>query len=260
MLEPATGGCRAEIEAASDASGLPGYDTLNRAWLASTLLLLRGFTGHLAVACSAYSWDVIAGHSKRTAPEFKVQLASEGLAAAVHRSKRALPPFKGQILDFHVKFLITRTSREDAVQEVDADWVRQHFDVANRLAAESVPFKFALEALFDWRFSPEPRSAVARLWSGIEAIFGIESELTYRIALLCANLLEEPGRSRKERFQAVKKLYNLRSKVVHGADLPVEKLVAARDDSFALLCALLTLSLQRGHALGESDFDAALFG
>src|SRR5262245_43619859 len=49
VLEPVAPTCRSEIESAKDAAILPGYDTLNRAWLASTLLVLRGFTQHLCV-------------------------------------------------------------------------------------------------------------------------------------------------------------------------------------------------------------------
>ena len=41
VLEPVAPGCCSEIESAKDAAILPGYDTLNRAWLASTLLVLR---------------------------------------------------------------------------------------------------------------------------------------------------------------------------------------------------------------------------
>src|SRR5207253_1658013 len=57
VLEPFAAACTAELESAADAATSPGYDALNRAWLASALLNLRGFTGHLSLACSAYSWN-----------------------------------------------------------------------------------------------------------------------------------------------------------------------------------------------------------
>lgn len=74
VLEPLANACQCEIESALDANVTPGYDTLNRAWLASTLLVLRGFTLHLCVACSRYSWQRIAGHQKRHSAIFKKQL------------------------------------------------------------------------------------------------------------------------------------------------------------------------------------------
>ena len=63
-IEPFAAGCRSEIESALDASVTPGYDTLNRAWLVSAMLTLRGFSGHVPLACSSYSWSVVAGHQE----------------------------------------------------------------------------------------------------------------------------------------------------------------------------------------------------
>ncbi|MCG6862692.1 MAG: hypothetical protein LJE70_15640 [Chromatiaceae bacterium] len=133
------------------------------------------------------------------------------------------------------------------------------FPSFNRLAAESQPFRFALESSIDWRYAKEPRSAVARLWSGIEAIFGISSELVYRISLLSAALLTTRGNQRREKFQEVKKLYGQRSKIVHGASVPDDKIRNALDGSWQLLSDLLLLAIERGHALGQEDFDSAVF-
>lgn len=197
VLEPVGPACCSEIESAKDAAILPGYDTLNRAWLASTLLVLRGFTQHLCVACNSYSWNIIAGHQERTSHVFQQQLREEGPNAAVYRSKRDLPRFQGNLLDFHLGVLTNQDVRTDEVSVDDAAWIRERFDVFNDLATQSQPFRFALEAAIDWRFAKDARSAVARLWSGIEAIFGITSELVYRISLLSACLLADRGDARK---------------------------------------------------------------
>jgi len=248
------------MESAKDAAILPGYDTLNRAWLASALLVLRGFTRHLGIACSSYSWNIIAGHQKRTSHVFQQQLREEGPDAAVFSPKRELPRFHGNLLDFHLTLLTNRDARTGGVSADDAAWVREHFDVFNDLATQSQPFRFALEAAIDWRFAKDARSAVARLWSGIEAIFGITSELVYRISLLAACLLAERGDTRKAKFEGVKKLYGLRSKVVHGEQMPDEKIALALNDSYHLLADLLLVSIERGHGLGQEDFDEAVFG
>ncbi len=91
-------------------------------------------------------------------------------------------------------------------------------------------------------------------------MYGISSELVYRISLLSASLLEPRGELRKAKFEAVKKLYSLRSKAVHGDALPPEKLASAMNESYDLLRDLILLSLNKGHALGSSDFDEAVFG
>jgi hypothetical protein len=260
MLEPVSRVCTCEIETAKDSDVVPGYDTLNRAWLASALLVLRGFSRHLAIACSSYSWSLIAGHQKRSSQAFQEQVASEGVEPAIYRPKRDLPPFKGNVLDFHTRFLVDTDARTDPVSSDDAAWIATHFATFNRLASKSEPFRLALEAAIDWRYAKEPRLAVGRIWSGIEAVFGVSSELVYRISILCASLLEKRGEPRKARFQAVKKLYGLRSKAVHGEPLPQEQLVSAMNDSHRLLRELLLLTIERGRLLGADDFDDAVFG
>lgn len=259
VLEPVAAACTCEIETARDADITPGYDTLNRAWLASALLVLRGFTRHLCVACSSYSWSEIAGHQKRTAPIFHQQLADEGPHNAVYSSKRQLPRFHGNLLDFHLSMIVNSASRTDEISETDAVWVRENFDTFNRLSANNEPFRFALESSIDWRYAKDARSAVARLWSGIEAIFGINSELVYRISLLSASLLVSRGQERKEKFNEVKHLYGLRSKAVHGEKMTEAKLAEALNGSFHLLADLLLLAVERGHALSQDDFDQAVF-
>ena len=260
MLGPVAHGCTCEIETAKDSDITPGYDTLNRAWLASALLVLRGFTRHLGIACSAYSWTLIAGHQKRTSAVFREQAASEGIDAAVHASKRSLPQFKGNLLDFHTRLLIDSDARTDPVSPDDAAWISMHFGTFNRLASESEAFRLALEAVHDWRYAKEPRLAVGRIWSGIEPVFGVKSELVYRVSALSASLLEQRGQPRKDRFQAVKRLYGLRSKAVHGEPLTQEQLASAMDDSYRLLRELLLVTIEKGHVLGADDFDDALFG
>ena len=260
ILEPVAPRCCSEMESAKDAANVPGYDTLNRAWLASTLLVLRGFTRHLCVACSSYSWNSVAGHQGRTSDVFQHHLLEQGADAAVHKSKRDLPEFRGNLLDFHLTLLTNKDARTDDVSGEDAAWIHEHFDVFNTLAAESQPFRFALEAAIDWRFAKDARSAVAHIWSGIEAIFGITSELVYRISLLSACLLAERGHPRKAKFEEVKKLYGLRSKVVHGEQLTDEKIASALNDSYHLLVGLLLLAINKGHVLGQEDFDQAVFG
>jgi len=260
VIEPISRSCTCEIETAKDSDVVPGYDTLNRAWLASALLMLRGFSRHLGVACSAYSWNTIAGHKERTAHLFHEQLEREGIEAAVHRPARDLPRFKGNLLDFHTKLLIDREARNDPMSDEDAAWIYKNFGTINRLASETEAFRLALEAAIDWRYAKEPRVAVGRIWTGIEALFGIKSELVYRTSSLCASLLEERGERRKARFQEVKKLYGLRSKAVHGETLSEDQLVLAMNDSYTLLRQLLVLAIEKGHVLTSDDFDDALFG
>jgi hypothetical protein len=259
-LEQCASACTVEIESAMDANVLPGYDTLNRAWLVTSLLVLRGFTAVWGVACSGYSWSLIAGRSGRNSGTFQKQAAEEGFQKAIYEPRDNLSPFRGNLLDFHLHCFIDSQCRKEPLSADDAKWVHAHFERFNKLAAESETFRFALSAAVDWRFAKEPRSAVARLWGGIEAMFGISSELVYRISLYSACLLAPRGDPRRAKFDEIKKLYGLRSKVVHGEKLPDEKIHEAMSKSFHLLRDLLLLSVEAGHSLNQEDIDNAVFG
>lgn len=232
---------------------------MNRAWLTTGLLVLRGFTKLSGVACSGYSWNLIAGHQPQHSEHFKKQAQDEGIQKAVFEPKHSLPRFRGNLLDYHLKYFIDAGCRNDALNEADAEWTRTHFDTFNRMASDNDAFRFALEAAIDWRFAKEPRSAVARLWGGIEALFGVNSELVYRISLYSASLLTERGESRKRKFEEVKRLYGLRSKVIHGEKLAEEKISQAMSDSYHLLRNLLLVAVERGKPITAADVDDAIF-
>jgi len=258
-LEPFARNIHCELETAKDAAILPGYDALNRAWLISCLLLLRGFGRSLPIAASAYSWQSVAGHQERTKHVFHEQLAEEGVEQAVHSSRRDLPPFKGFLLDYHLRILTCRSTGNEEFIDADAEWICGHFDKFNELASSSERFRFALEASNDWRYCKDARTAISRLWSGIECLFGISSELVFRLSLMAASILHPRGHQRRECFHRVKKLYGIRSKAVHGDDISEERLAEGLDGSFCLLRDLLLAFIIRGSAYSEEDYEQAIF-
>jgi hypothetical protein len=258
MLEPFLPRCVCEIETAQDAAVEPGYDTLNRAWLASALIKLKGFNAHLPLACSSYSWNFIAGHQERTKGIFEEELKQKGVESAVNSPERALPPFKGQLLEVHTRLLVPENVKTILTKE-DADWINDNYEKFNYLAAKSEGFRFALSAAVDWQYASDPRMAIAQLWSGIEALFGISSEVVYRISLQVASLLEERGVARQDRFNQVKKLYGARSKAVHGEELSDDKLNKAMLESFDILNKLLLVNIEKGRPFTSDDFEAAIF-
>ncbi len=258
MLEAFAKNCVCEIETAQDSAIKPGYDSLNRAWLASALLKLKGYNAHLPLACSSYSWSVVAGHQERTKWIFEEELKEKGVDSALNSSRRDLPPFKGQLLELHTKFLVPDNAKTTLVKE-DAYWIGDNYETFNSLAAESEGFRFALAAAENWQYSSNPRIAIAQLWSGIEAVFDISSELSYRISLLIASMLEPRGVARQARFAQVRKLYGVRSKAVHGEELSDVKLTEAMLESFDILSKLLLLNVEKGRPFTQEDFEVAIF-
>ena len=141
----------------------------------------------------------------------------------------------------------------------DADWISDNYEEFNSLASKSEGFRFALSAAVDWQYASAPRMAIAQLWSGIEALFGISSELAYRISLQVASLLEERGIARQDRFNQVRKLYIARSKAVHGEELSDDKLNKAMVESFDILNQLLLVNIEKGRPFNSDDFEEVIF-
>jgi hypothetical protein len=242
-LEPMVDRCHCEIESAKDAAVPPGYDTLNRAWLANCLFVLRGSGAFLPVAHSAYSWDIVAGAAGRLKEP----------------PGQGTPRFTGRLLeDYRVRFLLCDSVSKHTITADDAEWVRNHYEKFEKLVVRSQRFRFALEASVDWKYAHDIRSAIARIWSGIEALLGISVEIVYRLSITCASILKPRGPERLAYFESVKKLYGVRSKAVHGDQISEEKLNAGLNESFVLLRDLLLALGDRGQDFDDASIKEAI--
>lgn len=277
MLVPFISRCSCEIEVEPDEASESAGKAVDKAWLASALIRLRGFSGHLPVASSSYSWSVIAGHQERilrimeeelreefkeklkeiSKEEFEEKFEQSGVESAVHSSKMGLPPFEGQVLDVQARLLGDEDTKR-ILRKEDADWINENYEKFSRLREESEAFNLALAVAVEWQYASSPRMAIAQLWSGIEALFKINQELVYRISLQVASLLEGRGDKRKERLNQVKKLYGTRSKAVHGEELSDDKLHKAMIESFDILNKLLLVNIEKGRPFRSDDFEEAI--
>lgn len=253
-LEPLAPTATAEIVSPSGGAALPGYDALNKCWLVSALLVIRGFARHICPAVSAYSWNLIAGQQEVRSAGFRRQLEKEGVEKAVYEPWGRLPPFHGQLLDYHLRLFLPKETLTTPFDVNEAAWVASHFELFNRLAANDERFRFALEAAIDWRYARDPRAAVARIWAGVESLLGINSELVYRVSLCAAAVVAPRGPERVATFKKVKGLYGIRSKAVHGEPITEEKLLTGLHESFELLRALLLDAVERNAVRTEEDF------
>lgn len=260
-LEPLVISATAEIESLGSGAVAPGYDALNKCWLVSALLVIRGFARHLCPATSAYSWNFIAGHQVSSAPIFREQLREEGPDNAVFKPRGALPPFKGGLLDYHLQILMPKNVRSDDFEANEAQWISKYFEPFNKLASTNERFRLALEAAVDWRYARDPRAALARVWSGVESLLAINSELVFRISLHAAAVTSPRGQERVAAFRKIKSLYGIRSKAVHGEPITEERVFAALHDSFEILRALLLDAVERGAVRTEDElFEELLSG
>jgi len=255
MLEPFLPLATTEIVSDKDSDVTSGFDILNRAWLASVLLTLRGYTKHLPLACCSQSWE----KAKKIRQAVSEGLLTDiGIKANENLPEKRRPHY--QILDFHRKLVLNENCKDSEISDDDIDWIYTNYDKFNRLCAESERFYFSLKAAVDWRFSENIRTAISRIWAGIESILELKSETVYRLSIITSALLKSRGCERIDFYKKIKKLYDVRSKAVHGARISDKKLHRALDDSFDILSSILVLCIERGKTLDNEDFEQALLG
>lgn len=144
--------------------------------------------------------------------------------------------------------------------EAQCEWAGAHHDTIARMRANR-NFDFALECYRQSASDSDVRMAITRVWAGIEGLMGVEQELRFRLATLCAALLDPPGTDRAARYRAVLKLYDIRSKVVHGsASLSRPALTDHLAQARSLLSAILREHIAIERSPTRVEVEDALFG
>jgi hypothetical protein len=144
------------------------------------------------------------------------------------------------------------------VTTVHLEWVKEHVVTYVQLRSAAA-FSLAVEAGATHHLSGNDRMMVAALWAGIEALFGVSQELSFRLATYIAAVLEPRGERRLQRYRATKKLYDMRSKVVHGAAVQVETIRTHIAEARALLFTLLIHVIEQGALFSTAALEEAMF-
>lgn len=114
---------------------------------------------------------------------------------------------------------LTGIGRSDPyhLDEDDRIWIENHFHAARNLL--DIPeYMTAVSAMASYRIHVNSRVSLAVIWSGIEALFDVSSELVFRLSLYISKILGgENSEDQKVLFEKVKKLYKDRSVAVHGS-------------------------------------------
>lgn len=117
------------------------------------------------------------------------------------------------------------------LNEDELVWLAVNYEHAYELLEKS-PFDTAVHSLWSYHWHPHPRHKLAILWAGIEGLFEIHSELSFRLSLYVARFLEPDNRERsKEIFEKVKRLYGQRSAAVHGSKMKGDPHGCARESA-----------------------------
>ena len=105
------------------------------------------------------------------------------------------------------------------LNETDEKWINSYYSVAYNLLDKD-PYMTAVHAMASYRWHSMPRVQLAILWSGIEALFEVSTEISFRISLYIANFLAGSDTEKaKALFSKTRKLYSSRSAAVHGGKI-----------------------------------------
>lgn len=140
--------------------------------------------------------------------------------------------------------------------ENDEKWITKNYSRARALLDNNT-YRTAVHSLATYHWHTMPRVRLAIIWSGIEALFDVSTELSFRISLYAANFLSDNDNlSAKELFSRIKKLYSARSAAVHGGKIKGEENELV-EQSAELLNQLIRKCAQK-NAL--PDIETLLFG
>lgn len=219
------------FELAVDASyGIDEQASFNLSWWLLSALRVKSLADFLVPAVADYPWSTIAG-----LPEDSCQIQ---LLEDVPQARQ-----------FGTQVTITQS---------DAEWVSMNLVKWAELL-EKTNFRLAVECATTHQHHASLRMSTVSLWAGIEALFAITAELRFRLATLAASYLEERGPSRLERYRAVKKLYDFRSKAVHGMPTSDAALESHCLDVRRLLSELLCKIAESGNLPDSDEFDGFVF-
>ena len=195
------------------------------AWWIISALRVKTQTELLIPAVSDYSWSTIAGVDG----DCHAQLIED-----VPQARARSAPIE--------------------ITESDLQWVLHNLTTFGRLL-EVPKFRLAVTSLTTHHLENSDRMMVATLWVGIEALFEVQSELRYRISALAASVLEVRGQGRYDLYKRIKKLYDVRSKAVHGSPISGEKINEHILEVRGLLSRLVCKVVELGEVPNEEAFE-----
>lgn len=133
-------------------------------------------------------------------------------------------------------------------------WAADHYERFGKLLTNKA-FTSAQRYYNNAHYLPDDDARIMLLWAGIEGLVGVDAEITRRLALNAAILLEGSADDKAGIFAAVKAAYKLRSKVVHGGGGDAEALRRGYEYASDLLSRLLRRVVELGRVPDVAEYD-----
>lgn len=146
----------------------------------------------------------------------------------------------------------------EIIEPSELSFFRSHKDKFIELIGNNA-FSTAVSIASIHSATPNASLAMTMVWSGIEGILGFDHELRFRIALALAHILTGEGEDRLSAMKHYAKLYDDRSKCVHGSKKP-KNLVNSLSESKRILRALILTVIERGRPFERDDWDKLFLG
>lgn len=151
--------------------------------------------------------------------------------------------------------IITRPFKDIClINDQELSWARQNKHKFDDLI-KNTTFSSAMRCYSNAHFLPDTDMRIMLLWSGIERLLQIDSELTRRIALYSSIIIPGDQAEKVERFKSIKSLYGIRSKAVHGGKISDAALQDGYDGAAKLLAQLLSRCVEIGRVPSSTELD-----
>jgi hypothetical protein len=146
--------------------------------------------------------------------------------------------------------------REKVVGQTQLDWMRRHYENFCKLIDDN-RFSAAMRAFNNAHYLFDSEQKLMLLWAGIEGLLEIDGELRRRIALHAAILSDGTQEEKLQLFKSIKRAYDFRSKVVHGASVKGNRMEVEYEFTSTLLASLLTKCIVLGRTPTANEIDEA---
>jgi hypothetical protein len=138
-------------------------------------------------------------------------------------------------------------------------WARENYAAFDSLLSES-RFRSAQRYYNNSHYVVDHDARIMLLWAGIESLLDVDQELSRRIALHAAILLDGDPAEKAEQFKLIKRAYGTRSKVIHGNVPSNEGLNESADFAGDVLLNLLRRVVELGRLPNGGELDEAAAG
>lgn len=133
-------------------------------------------------------------------------------------------------------------------------WAKRYLSKFDELIRVT-EFSAAMRCYGNAHLLPEHDVRIMLLWAGIEGLLSVDAELSRRLALYAALMLNGSPDEKEAYFKQVKQAYAVRSRAVHGSGLAQSKLADGYKSAARILIGLIARCVELGRVPSPSELD-----